>query len=140
MLGIFGRYDVGLAAYWALNQDETFAWAGFRVYRNYDDAGSRFGDTSIFGASDDAALGSVYGSIDADNPSRCVLVVINKSDSAKTAAVRIAHPTAYGQASVWVLSGNTAELASGPDLAASADNAFLYTMPALSVSVIVPAP
>ena len=36
VLGLFGRYGVGLATYWALHEDETFAYAALRAFRNYD--------------------------------------------------------------------------------------------------------
>jgi len=138
VLGIFGREKVGVATYWPLKSDESFAYAGFRAYRNYDGQGSTFGDTSISAVSSDVPTATVYASIDAASPTRTVIVAINKASSTKTAAIRVAQTTSYGSAAVWVLTGTAANLVSGTSINASATNAFLYVMPAQSVSVIVP--
>jgi hypothetical protein len=138
VLGIFGRDGVGLAAYWALQQDESYAWAAFRAYRNYDGAGARFGDTSIEAISSDPSQASVYASYDAQDPGHCVIVAINKASGARSAALRIAHPNAYARASVFRIVAGAAELQRADALTAVAVNAFRYEMPAQSVSVIVP--
>jgi hypothetical protein len=138
VLGVFGRESVGLATYWPLNSDESFAYAAFRAYRNYDGQGSTFGDTSISATSSDVPTATVYASIDSGVSGRAVIVAINKATSSKTAGIRIAHTSSYTTASVWVLTAAQANLGAGTPLAAAATNAFRYTMPAQSVSVIVP--
>ena len=67
VLGIFGREGVGLATYWALNDSETYPYAAFRAYRNYDGSGATFGDTSVQATSSDVPTATVYASIDAAN-------------------------------------------------------------------------
>jgi hypothetical protein len=138
VLGIFGREGVGLAAYWALKSDESFAHAAFRAYRNFDGQGTTFGDTSIFAESSDVPTATVYASVDSSSSSRTVIVAINKANSATTAGIRIAQTARYSAADVWVLTGSQPELAAGASLAIVATNAFVYAMPARSVSVIVP--
>lgn len=140
VLGIFGREGVHLAAYWPLSETEPFALSGFRVFRNYDGQGGRFGDTSIEATTSNVDAVTVYASIDSGAPERTVIVAINKSTQARTAALSIAHPTAFARASVWTVAGGEAELVAGDALSASADNAFLVELPARSASVIVPAP
>lgn len=140
VLGIFGRQGVGLATYWTLHADESFAFAAFDAYRNFDGQGSKFGDTSISATSSDLNLGSVYASIDRYDPARTVVVAINKAVTPKRAGIMIHHAAVYSSAKVFVLSGGRAAIVPGSPLVATASNAFLYTMPAQSISVIVPQP
>jgi O-glycosyl hydrolase len=138
VLGIFGREDVGLAAYWALRGDESFANAAFRAFRNYDGAGAAFGDTSIHAASSDVATATVYASSDAADPDRVVIVAINKTTLEKSADITIDHGTKFGHLQVWTLTEAGAALMRAEDVTGKGDNSFRYTMPPLSVSVLVP--
>lgn len=140
VLGIFGRHGVALAAYWALSDQQAYIDAAFRVFTSYDDDGARFGDTSIHATTSDDALSSVYASIDAQDPARTVVVAINKSDASVRAAVKLAAYAEYAAVDVWQLTGAAPTLTSAPGPALAATNAFLYDMPPLSVSVLVPRP
>ena len=140
VLGIFGREGVELAAMWPLNKNESFTLAAFQMYRNFDGQGAAFGDVSIAATSSDNAKASVYASYDASDPSRTVIVAINRSGGALKAGIKLAHSTSYGSAKVYVLSGTSNKPSAGPNLSAVATNAFNYEMPAYSVSVLVPAP
>lgn len=141
VLGIFGREGVALANFWELNGNESFAYAAFRAYRNYDGAGSTFGDTSIGAQSSDVPTATVYASQHSADPNKVVLVVINKATTTKMAGITVAHPQRFTRAKVWTITaGGGANLVPAADLAAVDVNAFRYTMPALSVSVIVPQP
>jgi hypothetical protein len=138
VLGIFGREGVGMAAYWALVGDESFANAAFRAFRNYDGAGAAFGDTSIHAGSSDVATATVYASTDAADPDRVVIVAINKATTDKNADIVIDHPAAFTRLQVWTLTATGATLTPGEEVAGQKGNSFRYTMPPLSVSVLVP--
>lgn len=140
VLGIFGREGVTLATYWALSEQTAMIWAAIRAYTSYDGQGARFGDTSIHGLTSDIAATSVYASTDAADPARTVIVAINKTDADLTAAVTVAAYADYGSVAVWQLTGPQPDLLAAPALQLADTNAFLYTMPAYSVSVLVPQP
>ena len=141
VLGIFGREGVGLACLWKLHGDEAFNDAAFRLFRNFDGAGGAFGDTSLQALTSDVAASSVYASVDAANPARTVLVALNKTTTAKTAGLTLAHPTAYARLAVYTLTATGgAQPVHGADVTATATNAFRYELPPLSVSVLVPLP
>lgn len=144
VLGIFGRDGVGMANNW-LGSPCEFVHGAFQVFGNYDMQGSAFGNTSIGATTTDPVLTSVYGAYDANNPNRVTVVAINKSDTAKTAGIRIAHPQNFKSAQVYVLSTAGWSQFWGvahPQVAASiqavATNAFSYSMPPYSVSILVP--
>jgi hypothetical protein len=140
VLGVFGREGVELATYWKLNGQEPFADAAFEAFRNFDGQGNGFGDTSLDAVSSAVATGTVYASVDAANPARTILVAINKETTARTAGITVAHPQAYGSLTPYVLQGATASLTRGSVVTATGTNAFRYTMPPLSVSVLVLSP
>ena len=89
VLGIFGKKDVYAAAWWNIegagNTDFTFA--AMDMFRNYDGAGGRFGDTSVDATTNNIANSAVYASIDANNPNRMTLVAINRTDQPLNAAM-----------------------------------------------------
>ncbi len=141
VLGIFGRENVTLATMWPLDPNQAFTYAAFKAFRNFDGAGAAFGDTSIRAACSDSALASVYASVDAANPNRTVIVAINKSTSPRSAGIRVAHTQAYSHAKVYtVTASGGASAVAQPDIATVATNAYNYTMPPMSISVIVPQP
>jgi hypothetical protein len=140
-LGVFGANGVYLASLFPIWHDESFTYAGYDAYRNYDGKGAAFGDTSIAAATTDVPDSSVYASLQSADASHLVIVVINKATTTKTAGIEISHSTVYTKAAVYVLTqGGGAKMVAGTGLTAVATNAFKYTMPAQSVTVIVPSP
>jgi hypothetical protein len=136
VLGIFGRDGVSMATMWP-GGDESFTYAAFKIYRNYDGAGKAFGDTSISATTSDVPNSSVYASLDSSNTSRVVLVVINKALAAKVAGIRVNHPTVFSKANVYTLTaGGGSNVVAGTAISSVAVNAFSYKMPAQSVSVL----
>jgi hypothetical protein len=139
VLGAFGSQGVKVANLWEMSADESFTYAAFRAFRNYDGAGGRFGDRSCPATTSDVATATVYASTFADEPQRSVIVAINKSTSSKRAAISLTSGSAVTKAKVFTLTaGGGANVVAKPDINTVATNAFNYTMPAQSVSVIVP--
>jgi mannan endo-1,4-beta-mannosidase len=91
VLGIFGKKDVYAAAWWNIERqgNTNFTFAAMDMFRNYDGAGSRFGDTSVDATTSNNASSSVYASIDAKNPNRMTLVAINRTNQPLNAAIAI---------------------------------------------------
>jgi hypothetical protein len=145
VLGILGREGVGMANNWPLSTGSEFLHGAFQVFGNYDMNGSGFGDTSIESSTNDVATSSVYGAYDAANPDRVTIVAINKSNSVKSAGIRVAHPKNFKSAQVYVLSTagwsqywQVAHPQAADSIQAVATNTFAYAMPASSVSIIIP--
>jgi hypothetical protein len=147
-LGVFGREGVFAATLWP-NVDVNGAYGGnannafryvfgaFNMFRNYDGAGHGFGNTSVWATASDNAKASVYASVDADNPARMVIVAINKTTTAQSAAITISHVRAFTVAHVYTLTGASATPTAGADVPITQTNAFTYTMPAQSVTTLV---
>ena len=141
VLGIFGREGVDLATLFdtpfgsgLLTPQSPGAFA-FRVYRNYDGLGSRFGDVSVRAVSADQAQLSVYAA-QRSTDGALTVVVINKTAVAQTGDVAIAGfagaPTAavhrYSPANLGAIVRQADQPVAGP---------FSTVFPANSITLLV---
>ncbi len=139
VLGIFGREGVGMASMWELNSDESYTYTAFRAFRNYDGHGATFGDVSVPATSSDEAMATVYASTSSSAPGKPVIVAINKSTTAKTAGILVTCSAKLTTANVYTITaGGGPNVVAQAAISPTATNAFRYSMPAMSVSVIVP--
>jgi hypothetical protein len=139
VLGVFGQQDVFAATFWSLHGDANsqFASGAFKMYLDYDGAGGQFGDESIDAATNSISQSAVYASLDSADPSRMTLVAINRTSSAKTTALEVTHDQRFDLAEVYQLTAASSTPQRVADIPIELVNAFLYTMPAYSVSTIV---
>lgn len=89
VLGIFGREGLDLATIWGEPKPTDPAAYAFRIYRDYDGAGSKFGDVSLSAGSTDQGQLAIYGA-----QRRCdgalTLMVINKTAAELSSTLSIA--------------------------------------------------
>ena len=139
VLGVFGREGLFAASSLLLSQTNTFLFGGFAMYRNYDGVGGTFGDTSIESTSSAFDKTSVYGSVASANTANVVVVVINKQTVPSVAGITIKHTGKLTAGDVYALTSasQNAMPAKQAGITATAQNAFLYTMPPRSVSTLV---
>lgn len=99
VLGIFGREGLDLATIWGEPKPTDPAAYAFRMYRNYDGAGSRFGDVSVSATSSDQGQLAVYGAQRSSDKALTVMVV-NKTGNDLTSRLSIAglHGKGHGKA------------------------------------------
>jgi hypothetical protein len=104
ILGIFGCEGLDLGALWGppnLNAPLMFA---FKIFRNYDDNGAGFGDTSLGATSEDQSKLAIYAARRTADRTVTV-VVINKTFGDLRADVQLDHFKAKGPAGVYQYSG-----------------------------------
>jgi fibronectin type 3 domain-containing protein len=138
-LGIFGSQGLFAASFWPPNGTYSYALAGFRAYRGFDDANASFGDTSLKATSSKVQNVVVYASTDSTTPGRTVFVAINRSTSAQVTAINGA--TLSGTAHLYQI---TAASAQGQNPVAPvaigtmavSGSSMTITLPALSVTTI----
>lgn len=101
VLGIFGRENVGLATFWVaaaydkngnkiqpeLTADLPIAFA-FRMYRNYDGGGGKFGDTSISASSTNQGQLAIYAA-QRSQDGVLTLMIINKSNTPLSSTINL---------------------------------------------------
>jgi hypothetical protein len=134
VLGVFGREGVFAATLWPLADDTTFIRAGFAMFRA---AGGAFGDTSIHADSDHVDQVSVYAALDNGVWDRMTVVLINRSTQVRSAGVSVAHGVRFGRAEVWRLTSASATPSHGADLPITKTNAFVASLPPMSVTTLV---
>ena len=162
VLGIFAREGVYAATMWNLanpnaspyNGSNTAAlkavMAAFRAYLNYDGAGHGFGDMSLKTDVSDPSVTNratqneritAYSSINANDPTRMVVIALNKSLTATlSAGLQVTHTVQFSQAEVYRVTGGVGSCL-GPtrmaDIPITLKNALSITLPPLSISTIV---
>lgn len=138
VLGIFARENIFAATLWKLGSTQhSFIYGGFEMFRNYNGSNGSFGDTSVRADNSNVTNASVYASVDAANPSRMVLVCINKTASAQTAGIQVTHTVRFNTGEIYVLTGASSTPVKLADVPITLVNAFQYSMPAYSVTTIV---
>ncbi len=138
LLGILGRNRVYMAYYWAQNGGDTYVASGFKLYLDYDGAGSKFGDTTVSAAANDVATCSTFASIVGNDPTRLHVIVLNKAyDTATPVRLRIAGATSYAKARVFAFDSASSVLTERAPVATITGNDFTYTLPALTAAHFV---
>ena len=130
-LGIFGRDGLFAATYWPLSSDQKYIFGTFKMFRNYDGLYSTFGNTALSSVTNGTVRSSVYASIFNSDPSKMLVVAINKTAQPLVANLSITGNT-YSNMAVY-------QLTSTPDPKYIGTSTFTgkYTMPAYSISTLV---
>ena len=135
VLGIFGREGVGLATLWdppAASQPAAFA---FRIYRNYNGNGARFGDVSVKATSAEQGKLSVYAA-KRSSDGVLTMVVINKTNQPLRSVVSLAG-VPPGSAEVFTYSGgNLHAIVHSPSDQPVTASGFTRTFPAASITLL----
>lgn len=138
VLGIFGREGVWNASWWPIEDEANaqYVKAGFEMYTDFDGQGGQFGDVSVSTDTDSVAESSVYASRSTENPNEMIVVAINRTSAPLDAAIQITDDQQYTSAEVFQLTDAAAAPTSSGEFPIDLVNAFLYEMPAYSVSTI----
>jgi hypothetical protein len=122
ILGIFGREGLDMGALWGPPNPTTQVpgLVAFEVYRNYDGAGSKFGDMALASTSANQGQLAVYGA-QRTADGAVTVVVLNKTYGSLTSTLSLPNLTATGPAQVYLYSAaNLAGLVSEPAIAVTA--------------------
>src|SRR6185369_817944 len=97
ILGIFGREGLDLGTLWGPPDPVTQipGMMAFEVYRNYDGAGSTFGEEALTSTSGDQKKLSIYGALRTKD-NAVTIVVINKTYGDLTDTISLQNMTAGG--------------------------------------------
>jgi hypothetical protein len=135
-LGIFGREGLDLATLWG-PPDPVKQLPGlkaFELYRNYDGAGSMFGDVSLLSTSADQGKLSVYGALRSSDGAVTV-IVLNKSFGDLQSLLTVANAGSVAKRFVYS-SADLSKILAQPAVRLSGGTATV-TFPAASVTLLV---
>ena len=139
VLGIFGREGVDLATYWPLHERrELRLRPPSRAFRNYDGAGGHFGDTSVRATTSDVDQLDRLRRHRRGQPQPGGDRGHQQGDHGQDHGGQRDRRADLGTPRCTRSPARRRRRRPGPTLTSAAQNAFLYTMPAQSVTVIVP--
>ena len=147
VLGVFGQYGLDLATIWGPpDSTQVPGLMAYEIYRNYDGAGAKFGDTAL--PSTSAAQGqlAVYGALRTTD-SMVTVAVINKTYGDLTATLSLDNLTSSGPAKVYLYSNaNLAGIVAQPNVTVTPPSSggtastISTTFPAHSITLLVVPP
>lgn len=138
VLGVLGREGVYLANYWGngagVGELPPYVAQAFKLYRNYDGKGGKFGDVAVEATTPDLNAISIFAAKHSKSPGALDVIVINKDQQKRFDGVialgRCDEPRAF------VIDGSGPVLKSGaPPTIAGGD--LKYTLPPLSATLFV---
>lgn len=136
VLGIFGREGLDLATIWGEPKPTDPGAYAFRMYRNYDGAGSRFGDVSVSAVSSDQGQLAVYGAQRSSDKALTVMV-INKTGDDLTSRLSVAGFNGHGKAQRFTYgAADLTSITRGEDLPVTSGSV-TATYPANSITLLV---
>jgi len=144
ILGIFGREGLDLGTLWGPPDPVTQipGMMAFEVYRNYDGAGSTFGEEALTSTSGDQKKLSIYGALRTKD-NAVTIVVINKTYGDLTDTISLQNMTAGGPAQVFLYSSaHLAGLVAQPNIvvtppATGSTSTITAKFPAQSITLFV---
>jgi glycosyl hydrolase family 44 len=146
ILGIFGREGLDLGTLWGPPDptSQTPGLMAFAIFRNYDGANSKFGDTALASTSVDQSRLSVYGTVrSSDNA--LTIVVINKTYGDLTSTLSLANFTTASTTAQGYLYSNAnlnaiaaqPTVTLTPPVSGSTASTITTTFPAQSITLLV---
>jgi len=108
ILGIFGREGLDLAARWTTPDPSTPTYKAIKMYRNYDGAGGRFGETGVSAIVPNPDNVSAFAARRAGDAALTVMVISKYLSGNTTATVNIAGFAVAGTAQAWRLTSSNA--------------------------------
>ncbi len=141
-LGVFASQGVFAGMFWPPSGTYDYELAGFRAFRNFDGAGSNFGNVSVQTTSSNPGNVMVYASTDTTTAGRVVLVAINRANTSQVVAIN--GMTFSGTAKMYQMTATTAatQSPSAPVTPVSigsqavSGSSLTLTLPAYSVTTI----
>jgi hypothetical protein len=132
VLGIFGKYGVYFASHWGAL--DGYVRSAYQIFRNYDGAGSAFGDLSVRAVGNDPGNCSVYAARRASDVATLDIIVLNKNFSRPLEATfTVAGPVTYTRALAYAFDGTGSAVGARAGIDTITDNVFTYSLPPLSV-------
>jgi len=132
MLGICGRFGIYWCSIWGpVNQ---YIGSAYKIYRNYDNKKSTFGDWHVYARPNDDRTASVYAALQSTDTTVMNVVVMNKDyDSNLTATFKITANTSFSKAEVYGFVNGDTNIKHITTITGISGNKFTYTIPKLSV-------
>lgn len=139
VLGVLGREGVYLATYWgkgaAVEPLPPYVAAAFKLYRNYDGKGGKFGDTAVEASVPNADAASVFAATDSSG--NLTVIAINKHQQNRyTGVFDLGKGKAYKAVKTFVIDRSNTQVNPGKP-AELKGSTLRYTLEPLSATLMV---
>jgi len=104
--GIFGQQGLGMATRWTVPASNTPTYKAMQMYRNYDGAGSTFGDTSISATVPNPDNLSAFAALRTSDGAMTIMVISKVLSGTTPVKLTLAHFAASGSAKVYRLTAS----------------------------------
>jgi hypothetical protein len=135
ILGIFGREGLDVATMWTTPAATTPTYKAIKMFRNYDGAGSGFGDTSVSAVAPNPDLVSVFAAQRSAGNALTIMAVNKDLSTSPAVNFTLSNFTAGGAVQVWRLTASNT-IARLADTTVSGST-LLATLPAQSITLFV---
>jgi mannan endo-1,4-beta-mannosidase len=140
VLGILGREGAYIANYWGngagVGELPKYVASAFRLYRNYDGKGGKYGDTAVTATTPDESKASIYAATDTKNPEGLTVIVINKTQDKRYQARIALGGAPCTKAEAFVLDATSPKL-QGPKPLSVEQGALRFPLEPLSAALFV---
>ena len=136
-LGIFGQNNVYAASLWQLGTDTSYSASALKLYTNYDNKNSKYGDTALDVDNNNIDKVSVYSSVDSKDDSKLHVILINKDlNNYSTVNLSLNGANLYSKGEVYGFDSSSANVVKKGDVAVNG-NTLNYTLPKGAVYHVV---
>ncbi|HQR37153.1 MAG TPA: glycoside hydrolase family 44 protein [Blastocatellia bacterium] len=135
VLGIFGREGLDMASRWTTPDPSTPTYKAIKMYRNYDNAGGRFGETSVSATVPNPDNLSAFAAERASDGALTVMIVNKTATGNQPVAISLAGFVGTGSAHIWQLTSANA-IAHPADVSFSGTT-INTTVPPQSITMLV---
>jgi hypothetical protein len=135
ILGIFGREGLDLATRWTIPDPSTPTYLAMKMYRNYDDVGDTFGDTSVLAGGPNPDNVAVFAAQRSTDDALTIMVVSKYLTGTTPIVVNVTNFTGSSAAQVWQL--NSSNVISQLDNLPYSNGALQTVVPRQSVTLFV---
>jgi hypothetical protein len=137
ILGIFGREGLDMAVRWGTPKVNSFAGLAFRMYRNYDGNGAKFGDSSVSTGVPQPDDVAAFSAIRSSDGALTVMLVAKTLTDDTPATIDISGFTAGGPIERWQLDAASGIARLG-DTAAIGNDVMLVLPPQTVTLLVIP--
>jgi hypothetical protein len=106
ILGIFGREGLNIATRWGVPPASAPVYKAIKFYRNYDNHGAAFGDTSISDTVPNPDVVSSFAALRSQGGAMTVMVINKQLTNTAAVTVSLNHFASSGVAQTWQLANN----------------------------------
>jgi hypothetical protein len=140
VLGILGREGIDMALRWESPDPSTPTFLAMKMFRNYDDQGAGFGETSVATSAPDPDTLSAFASVRASDGALTVIAINKSLDGSTPLTLNVANFASAGTAEVYQLTATNSIDHVAPVAVTNGSISAVLPTQSITLFVLAPAP